>query len=46
MIRRFFLRRRLKKTMKPNPLYRMRRLAQFDDARKARYWRNVRMAGI
>jgi len=31
----------LAKTLRPDPDYRARRLAQFDSARKARYWRNV-----
>lgn len=44
-IRKWAVRRKLAKTMKPDPQYRERRLAQFDEARKARYWRNVRALG-
>lgn len=44
-IRKWAVRRKLAKTMKPAPQYRERRLAQFSDERKARYWRNVRALG-
>lgn len=46
MLRKFIINYRLKKTMKPDPSYRERRLAQFDEQRKARYWLNVRLAGL
>jgi len=32
---------RLAATLRPDPLYRERRLAQFDSNRRARYWSNV-----
>ena len=32
---------RLARTMRPDAAYRDRRLAQFDSARRERYWRNV-----
>lgn len=38
---RYFRNKRLKATMRPDPAYRERRLAQFDTARRERYWRNV-----
>ena len=40
-LRRYLALRRLKRSMKPNPQYRERRLAQFSPERQARYWRNV-----
>lgn len=33
--------RKLAKTVRPDPDYRERRLAQFTPARRERYWRNV-----
>lgn len=41
MLKRWLICRRLKATMRPNPEYRIRRLAQFTPDRVARYWRNV-----
>lgn len=38
---RFLRRRRLEKTMRPDPEYREHRLAQFSPQRRERYWRNV-----
>ena len=35
-------RRRLERSLKPDPTYRERRLAQFDEARRQRYWNNVK----
>lgn len=46
MLRRWLARYRLSKTMKPDPKYRERRLAQFSPERRERYWRNVRLAGL
>lgn len=40
-IRRALIRRRLKRSMRPDPDFRERRLAQFTPERRARYWRNV-----
>lgn len=40
-LRRLLIMRRLRATMRPDPEYRERRLAQFDQARRERYWRNV-----
>lgn len=40
-IRKAMVRRRLAATLKPDPAYRAKRLAQFDAARKERYFRNV-----
>lgn len=40
-IRKQLIRRRLLKTMRPDPEYRVRRLAQLSPERRARYWRNV-----
>ena len=40
-IRRFFARRALERTMRPDPDLRTRRLAQFTAERRARYWANV-----
>lgn len=44
-LRRYLINRRLRRTMKPDPAYRRRRLAQFSHARQARYWRNVLTLG-
>lgn len=35
------LAKRLRATMRPNPDYRTRKLAQMTTERQARYWRNV-----
>ena len=40
-LRKIIIRRRLARTMRPDAAYRDRRLAQFDSARRERYWRNV-----
>ena len=40
-LKRLLARRRLAKSLKPDPAYRARRLAQFSPERRARYWRNV-----
>lgn len=39
--RRLMARRRLDRSLRPDPEYRERRLAQFTPERRARYWRNV-----
>lgn len=39
---RLMARRRLERSLKPDPQYRERRLAQFDEARRQRYWNNVK----
>lgn len=39
--RKKLIQRRLKATMRPDPDYRERRLAQFCPERRVRYWRNV-----
>jgi hypothetical protein len=44
-LRCFLARRRLKRSLRPDPAYRERRLAQFNDARRERYWRNVQLVG-
>ena len=41
LISKFLIRRRLEKTMKPDPAYRERRLKQFSPERRRRYERNV-----
>lgn len=40
-LRKWAIRRRLARTMRPDPDYRERRLAQFTPERRERYWRNV-----
>ena len=40
-LRRYLINRRLRKTMRPDPEYRERRLAQFSKERRERYWSNV-----
>lgn len=40
-IKRILARRRLAKSLKPDPAYRERRLAQFSPERRARYERNT-----
>jgi hypothetical protein len=40
-LRKWLIRRRLARTMRPDPDYRARRLAQFSTDRRARYFRNV-----
>lgn len=40
-LHRLIIRRRLARTMRPDPEYRERRLAQFATERRARYFRNV-----
>lgn len=40
-LRRYLINRRLRRTMKPDAAYRARRLAQFDYARRVRYFENV-----
>jgi hypothetical protein len=44
MLRQWIARRRLEKLLRPDPEYRNRRLAQFDAARRERYWKNVNAA--
>lgn len=44
-IRKWAVRRKLAKSMHPKPEYRERRLAQFDEARRERYFENVRAVG-
>jgi hypothetical protein len=46
MIRRFLINLRLKRTMKPDPQYRINRLRQFSPERRERYFENVRRAGL
>lgn len=41
MLKRYLINRRLKATMKPDPEYRERRLAQFNKERQMRYWLNA-----
>lgn len=41
----FLANRRLAKTLRPDPEYRARRLAQFDSARRERYARNIEGLG-
>ena len=41
MLKRYLINRRLKATMKPDPEYRERRLAQFSKERQMRYHLNV-----
>lgn len=40
-LRRLIARKRLERTLRPDPDYRERRLAQFTPERRARYWANV-----
>ena len=42
MIKRHMARKRLEKTMRPDPAYRERRLSQFTPERRARYLENAR----
>ncbi len=44
MFKQWMIRRALARTMKPDPEYRERMLAQFSPARQRRYWHNVRAA--
>lgn len=44
LIRRYFARRALERTMKPDPSYRTNKLAQWSVARQERYWANVEAA--
>lgn len=44
MFKQWLIRRRLKATMRPDPDYREKRLAQFTAERRERYWRNVGVA--
>lgn len=39
--RKWAVNKRLQKTMRPDPDYRERRLAQFTPERRERYWSNV-----
>ncbi len=39
--RRWAALKRLKETLRPDPAYRERRLAQFTPERRERYWQNV-----
>ena len=43
-IKRHLARKALERSLRPDPLYRERMLAQFSRERKARYWRNVEAA--
>ena len=45
-IRAKLARKRLAATMRPDPDYRERRLAQFTAARRERYLENIRKAGL
>lgn len=40
-LRQYLACRRLKATMRPDPEYRARKLAQMTTERRERYWRNV-----
>lgn len=40
-VKRLLIRRRLERSLKPDPTYRNRRLAQFTPERRERYERNV-----
>ena len=40
-LKKWLINRRLRASMRPDPEYRVRRLAQFDASRAERYWRNV-----
>lgn len=42
-IRKFLIRRRLERLLKPDPAYRDHRLAQFTPERRARYQRNAEL---
>ena len=41
MIKQWLAKRKLQKSLRPDPEYRERRLAQFTPERRERYWRNV-----
>lgn len=43
-IKRRLARKALERSLRPDPIYRERMLAQFSSERKARYWRNVEAA--
>jgi hypothetical protein len=45
-LKRILARRRLARSLRPDPDYRERRLAQFTPERRERYFRNVRKAGL
>ena len=45
-LKRILARRRLPKTLKPDPAYRSRRLAQFSPERRARYFANIAEIGL
>lgn len=44
MLKRWLARRRLERIMRPDPESRERRLAQWPQDRRARYWRNIEAA--
>lgn len=44
MLKRYLARKALERTMRPDPIYRERMLAQFSKERRERYWRNVEAA--
>lgn len=44
MLKRYLARKALERTMRPDPIYRERMLAQFSKERRERYWANVRAA--
>lgn len=41
MFKQWLIRRKLKASLRPDPEYREKRLAQFTAERRERYWRNV-----
>lgn len=43
-IKRHLARKALERSLRPDPMYRERMLAQFGSDRKARYWANVKAA--
>jgi len=46
MTLKYFLNKRLSKTLRPDPEYRANRLAQFTRERRERYLENIREAGL
>lgn len=41
MFKQWLIRRKLKASLRPDPVYLKRRLAQMSPERKARFWRNM-----
>jgi hypothetical protein len=46
LLKSYRIRKRLKASLRPDPDYRERRLAQFSPERRARYLGNIKKAGL